>query len=50
MTDKQVHSINEGDNSKTELFVGLLTANHHRIYAFFLSLVPNDFDADDTPI
>lgn len=28
-------------------FVKLLTANHARIYAYIISLVPNDSDADD---
>ena len=47
MTNNQEHSINENDNSKTELFITLLSANHHRVYAFIFSLVPNNADADD---
>ena len=47
MTNDQEHSIDENDNSNTKLFVSLLSANHHRVYAFILSLNPNDADADD---
>ena len=32
---------------ETERFLHLLTANHHRIYAFIMTLVPNSNDADD---
>ena len=41
------------DNHKTDFmkekapFVKLLTANYARIYAYIISLVPNDSDADD---
>jgi len=41
---------NEGKNresQKTEDFVGLFTANHRRVFAFILSLVPNYNDAED---
>ncbi len=47
MSDNLENSSNMGERSKTELFVKLLTSNHHRIYAFILFMVPNDSDADD---
>ena len=37
----------DNGNSKTAMLVQLLSANHHRIYAFVLSMVPNDADAED---
>ncbi|MCE5184514.1 MAG: sigma-70 family RNA polymerase sigma factor [Planctomycetaceae bacterium] len=39
---------NRQDDTKEKApFVKLLTANHARIYAYIISLVPNDSDADD---
>lgn len=34
-------------DDKRASFVNLLTANYNRIYAFIITMVPNDSDADD---
>ncbi|MEN8126417.1 MAG: sigma-70 family RNA polymerase sigma factor [Planctomycetota bacterium] len=47
MADEQGHSVDGSDDFRTELFISLISANHHRIYAFIISLLPNNADADD---
>ena len=34
-------------NTQRESFVNLITAHHKRIYAYIITMVPNDSDADD---
>jgi RNA polymerase sigma-70 factor (ECF subfamily) len=36
-----------GPNTQRESFVSLITANHTHIYAYIITMVPNDSDADD---
>lgn len=36
-----------GPNEQRNSFVNLITANHRRIYAYIITMVPNDSDADD---
>lgn len=36
-----------GSDDKRDSFVNLLTANHNRIYAYIITMVPHDSDADD---
>jgi RNA polymerase sigma-70 factor (ECF subfamily) len=47
MASEHENPIEDNGNSKTALFIRLLSGNHHRIYAFILTLVPNNADADD---
>lgn len=38
---------NHDPDDKRASFVNLLTANHNRIYAYIITMVPHDSDADD---
>lgn len=44
MEDQKEHN---NSDEKRASFVNLLTANHNRIYAFIITMVPHDSDADD---
>jgi len=44
---KQDQGNSEFPDDKRMSFVNLLTANHNRIYAYIITMVPNDSDADD---
>ena len=42
----ETNNLNNSDSNQT-VIVNLLTVNHYRIYAFIMSLVTNQSDADD---
>jgi len=44
---KQEHENHGFPDNKRASFVNLLTANHNRIYAYIITMVPHDSDADD---